>query len=153
MLEQGGFDAVIGGACCDEEKLCVKECVFSFCNVCHRWDLKNQRLELWNFYNVRTKLGESVCVFLFFNWIELDVWLYIYCEKISVVLLYFVVFCLVVACDGVWIMVDDVCLLLYLGETSQLCLVCFCMLGCYLFIGAIEFSVDMLEAVATAQIP
>lgn len=80
-LEQGGFDAAIGGARRDEEKSRAKERVFSFRNARHRWDPKNQRPELWNLYNARTKPGESVRVFPLSNWTELDVWLYIYREK------------------------------------------------------------------------
>ncbi len=82
-LEQGGFDAAIGGARRDEEKSRAKERVFSFRNARHRWDPKNQRPELWNLYNARTKPGESVRVFPLSNWTELDVWLYIYREKNS----------------------------------------------------------------------
>ncbi|NEL43145.1 MAG: phosphoadenosine phosphosulfate reductase family protein, partial [Xanthomonas perforans] len=70
-LEQGGFDAAIGGARRDEEKSRAKERVFSFRNARHRWDPKNQRPELWNLYNARTKPGESVRVFPLSNWTEL----------------------------------------------------------------------------------
>lgn len=88
-LEQGGFDAAIGGARRDEEKSRAKERVFSFRNARHRWDPKNQRPELWNLYNARTRPGESVRVFPLSNWTELDIWLYIYREAIPVVPLYF----------------------------------------------------------------
>lgn len=41
MLNKYGFDVVFGGVCCDEEKLCVKECVYFFCDKNYIWDLKN----------------------------------------------------------------------------------------------------------------
>src|SRR3546814_19431369 len=57
-LEQGGFDAAIGGARRDEEKSRAKERIFSFRNARHRWDPKNQRPELWNLYNTHLHAGE-----------------------------------------------------------------------------------------------
>ncbi|AVQ08068.1 TPA: sulfate adenylyltransferase subunit CysD [Xanthomonas vasicola pv. zeae] len=146
-LEQGGFDAAIGGARRDEEKSRAKERVFSFRNARHRWDPKNQRPELWNLYNARTKPGESVRVFPLSNWTELDIWLYIYREKIPVVPLYFAAPRPVVERDGAWIMVDDARLPLHPGETPQLRSVRFRTLGCYPLTGAIESSADTLEAV------
>ncbi|MBB3806521.1 sulfate adenylyltransferase subunit 2 [Xanthomonas arboricola] len=146
-LEQGGFDAAIGGARRDEEKSRAKERVFSFRNARHRWDPKNQRPELWNLYNARTRPGESVRVFPLSNWTELDIWLYIYREKIPVVPLYFAAPRPVVERDGALILVDDARLPLHPGETPQLRLVRFRTLGCYPLTGAIESSADTLEAV------
>ena len=88
-LDQYGFDAAIGGARRDEEKSRAKERIFSFRNAQHRWDPKSQRPELWNLYNTRIHKGEIVRVFPLSNWTELDVWLYIYREKIPVPSLYF----------------------------------------------------------------
>ncbi|KGK59636.1 sulfate adenylyltransferase [Xanthomonas cannabis pv. phaseoli] len=146
-LEQGGFDAAIGGARRDEEKSRAKERVFSFRNTRHRWDPKNQRPELWNLYNARTRPGESVRVFPLSNWTELDIWLYIYREKIPVVPLYFAAPRPVVERDGALILVDDARLPLHPGETPQLRSVRFRTLGCYPLTGAIESSADTLEAV------
>ncbi|MGV7196696.1 sulfate adenylyltransferase subunit CysD [Xanthomonas axonopodis] len=146
-LEQGGFDAAIGGARRDEEKSRAKERVFSFRNARHRWDPKNQRPELWNLYNARTRPGESVRVFPLSNWTELDIWLYIYREKIPVVPLYFAAPRPVVERDGALILVDDARLPLHPGETPQLRSVRFRTLGCYPLTGAIESSADTLEAV------
>ncbi|MCC4609637.1 sulfate adenylyltransferase subunit CysD [Xanthomonas campestris] len=146
-LEQGGFDAAIGGARRDEEKSRAKERVFSFRNARHRWDPKNQRPELWNLYNARTRPGESVRVFPLSNWTELDIWLYIYREKIPVVPLYFAAPRPVVERDGALILVDDARLPLRPGETPQLRSVRFRTLGCYPLTGAIESSADTLEAV------
>src|SRR5699024_12118949 len=101
------FDAAIGGARRDEEKSRAKERVFSFRNEKHRWDPKNQRPELWNLYNARIHKGESVRVFPLSNWTELDIWLYIYRERIEVPSLYLAAERPVVVRDGTLIMVDD----------------------------------------------
>ncbi|WP_372393131.1 sulfate adenylyltransferase subunit CysD [Xanthomonas sp. NCPPB 3582] len=146
-LEQGSFDAAIGGARRDEEKSRAKERVFSFRNARHRWDPKNQRPELWNLYNARTSPGESVRVFPLSNWTELDIWLYIYRENIPVVPLYFAAPRPVVERDGALIMVDDERLPLHPGETPQLRSVRFRTLGCYPLTGAIDSTADTLEAV------
>ncbi len=81
-LDKYGFDAAFGGARRDEEKSRAKERVFSFRTAQHRWDPKNQRPELWRLYNTRKHKGESIRVFPLSNWTELDVWQYIYLEKI-----------------------------------------------------------------------
>lgn len=41
MFNKYKFDVVFGGVWCDEEKLCVKECVYLFCDSNYCWDLKN----------------------------------------------------------------------------------------------------------------
>jgi sulfate adenylyltransferase subunit 2 len=146
-LDQGRFDAAIGGARRDEEKSRAKERVFSFRSKDHRWDPKNQRPELWSLYNTRVNTGESVRVFPLSNWTELDIWLYIYREKIDVVPLYLAAERPVVERDGALIMVDDERLPLAPGETPTLRRVRFRTLGCYPLTGAIESEADTLEAV------
>ena len=88
-LNQGGFDAAMGGARRDEEKSRAKERVYSFRDNRGQWDPKNQRPELWNVYNGRINKGESIRVFPLSNWTELDVWEYIKAEDIPIVPLYF----------------------------------------------------------------
>jgi sulfate adenylyltransferase subunit 2 len=88
-LASGGFTAAFGGARRDEEKSRAKERVYSFRDVHGQWDPKNQRPELWNIFNARVDKGESIRVFPLSNWTELDVWLYIYVEKIPIVPLYY----------------------------------------------------------------
>src|SRR6186997_1240589 len=88
-LDQYGFDAAFGGARRDEEKSRAKERVVSFRSAQHRWDPKRQRPELWRQYNARKNKGESLRVFPLSNWTELDIWQYIYLEKIPIVPLYF----------------------------------------------------------------
>jgi sulfate adenylyltransferase subunit 2 len=144
-LDAGGFDAAIGGARRDEEKSRAKERVFSFRNEQHRWDPKNQRPELWNLYNTRIRRGESVRVFPLSNWTELDVWLYIYRERIPVVPLYLAAERPVVERDGALIMVDDARMPLAPGERPQLRRIRFRTLGCWPLTGAIESDADTLD--------
>jgi sulfate adenylyltransferase subunit 2 len=87
--EANGFDALFGGARRDEEKSRAKERVFSFRDEFGQWDPKDQRPELWSLYNGRVHPGESIRVFPLSNWTELDVWLYIEAEGITVPPLYF----------------------------------------------------------------
>src|SRR5919109_5418117 len=101
-LDRYGFDAAFGGARRDEEKSRAKERIFSFRSAQHRWDPKNQRPELWSLYNARKHKGESMRVFPLSNWTELDVWQYIYLEKIPIVPLYFAEERPVVDRNGVW---------------------------------------------------
>jgi sulfate adenylyltransferase subunit 2 len=81
-LDKYKFDAAFGGARRDEEKSRAKERVYSFRDKQHRWDPKKQRPELWNLYNGKIHKGESIRVFPLSNWTELDIWQYIYLEKI-----------------------------------------------------------------------
>jgi sulfate adenylyltransferase subunit 2 len=83
------FTALFGGARRDEEKARAKERFYSFRDEFGQWDPKNQRPELWNLYNGRIHLGESIRVFPLSNWTELDVWQYIAREGIEVPSIYF----------------------------------------------------------------
>jgi sulfate adenylyltransferase subunit 2 len=88
-LEQNRFTAAFGGARRDEDKARAKERVFSFRDEFGQWDPKNQRPELWNLYNGRIHLGESIRVFPLSNWTELDVWSYIAAERIELPSIYY----------------------------------------------------------------
>jgi sulfate adenylyltransferase subunit 2 len=88
-LENGKFDAAIGGARRDEEKARAKERFFSHRDEFGQWDPKNQRPELWNLFNGRKHLGEHFRVFPISNWTELDVWEYLAQEKVPLPSLYF----------------------------------------------------------------
>ncbi len=88
-VERHRFDALFGGARRDEEKARAKERVFSFRDEFGQWDPKNQRPELWNLYNGRVNLGESIRVFPLSNWTELDTWQYIAEQEIPLPDLYF----------------------------------------------------------------
>ncbi|HEU0102864.1 MAG TPA: sulfate adenylyltransferase subunit CysD [Mycobacteriales bacterium] len=88
-VEKHRFAALFGGARRDEEKARAKERVYSFRDEFGQWDPKNQRPELWNLYNGRIHLGESIRIFPLSNWTELDVWQYIAQEGIGLPGLYF----------------------------------------------------------------
>jgi sulfate adenylyltransferase subunit 2 len=141
------FDGVFGGGRRDEEKARAKERVVSLRDDFGQWDPKNQRPELWNIFNPRHRPGEHVRVFPLSNWTELDVWLYIYREKIPVPSLYFAAERPVVERDGSLILVDDERLPLRDGEVPQTRKVRFRTLGCYPLTGAIESEADTLEAI------
>jgi sulfate adenylyltransferase subunit 2 len=137
-LSAGGYDAAFGGARRDEEKSRAKERIFSFRTADHRWDPKNQRPELWKTYNARKAKGESIRAFPLSNWTELDIWQYIWLEKIPIVPLYFSARRPVVERDGTLIMVDDDRMPLKTGEVPQERMVRFRTLGCYPLTGAVE---------------
>ena len=88
-IEKYKFDACIGGARRDEEKARAKERFFSHRDEFGQWNPKNQRPELWNNFNGKKNIGEHFRVFPISNWTEMDVWQYIYAEKIELPSLYF----------------------------------------------------------------
>ncbi len=146
-LNEGGYDAVIGGARRDEEKSRAKERIFSFRDKQHRWDPKNQRPELWNVYNTAIQKGESVRVFPISNWTELDVWQYIYLEGIPIPSLYFAKERPVVEYEGTKILVDDERMPKELRDTAKMEMVRFRTLGCYPLTGAINSTASTLPEI------
>lgn len=88
-LEQGKYDAALGGARRDEEKARAKERFFSHRDEFGQWDPKNQRPELWNIFNGKKQFGEHFRVFPISNWTELDVWQYLAIEEVELPSLYF----------------------------------------------------------------
>ena len=102
-LEKYKFDAALGGARRDEEKARAKERFFSHRDEFGQWDPKNQRPELWNIFNGKKNLGEHFRVFPISNWTEMDVWQYIYLERIPLPSLYYTHEREVFERDGVWL--------------------------------------------------
>lgn len=88
-LEDGKYDAAMGGARRDEEKARAKERFFSHRDEFGQWDPKNQRPELWNIYNSKKHFGEHFRVFPISNWTELDVWQYLAMEEVPLPNLYY----------------------------------------------------------------
>lgn len=88
-IQEFRFDAAIGGARRDEEKSRAKERFFSHRDEFGQWEPRNQRPELWNLFNGHKNQGEHFRIFPLSNWTELDVWSYIYREKIEIPELYF----------------------------------------------------------------
>ena len=146
-LNKYKFDAAFGGARRDEEKSRAKERIFSFRDKQHHWDPKNQRPELWNLYNTKITKGESVRVFPLSNWTELDIWQYIYQEKIEIVPLYLAANRPVIKRDNLLLMVDDKRLDVKQHETIENKLVRFRTLGCYPLTGAIESKAKSVEEI------
>ena len=144
-LDKGKYDAAFGGARRDEEKSRAKERIFSFRSANHRWDPKNQRPELWNLYNTHVRQGESMRVFPLSNWTELDIWQYIYSERIPIVPLYFAQERPVVEKNGTLIMMDDQRMPLAPGEKPVMRSVRFRTLGCYPLTGAVPSNAATLE--------
>ncbi|MGI9117474.1 MAG: sulfate adenylyltransferase subunit CysD [Gaiellales bacterium] len=83
------FDAAFGGARRDEERSRAKERFFSHRDAFGQWDPRNQRPEPWALYNTRLRNGEHLRVFPLSNWTELDVWMYIEQEGLSLPSIYF----------------------------------------------------------------
>ncbi len=106
-IEQGKFDAAIGGARRDEEKARAKERFFSHRDEFGQWDPKNQRPELWNLFNGRKHPGEHFRVFPISNWTELDVWQYLAQENVPLPSLYFSHEREVFERDGMWLAATD----------------------------------------------
>jgi sulfate adenylyltransferase subunit 2 len=146
-LSKGGYDAAFGGARRDEERSRAKERIYSFRDKFGQWDPKNQRPELWNIYNSKLTKGESIRVFPLSNWTELDIWLYIWLEKIPIVPLYFAADRPVVERDGQYVMVDDGRMPLKPGEKPELKQVRFRTLGCYPLTGALPSSATTLPEI------
>ena len=146
-LDKYQFDAAFGGARRDEEKSRAKERVFSFRDKNHRWDPKNQKPELWNLFNTKINKEESVRVFPLSNWTEIDVWQYIYQEKIPIVPLYFAKTRPIIKRDNMLIMVDDDRLELKQNENVEQIKVRFRTLGCYPLTAAVESSASSVEEI------
>lgn len=152
-LDTHKFDAALGGARRDEEKSRAKERVFSVRSASHQWDPKQQRAELWNLYNTRINIGESVRVFPLSNWTELDIWLYILHEKIDIVPLYFAKPRLswVDEDSGLILALDDERMLAYLSDAEKASLaerwIRFRTLGCYPQTGAVESRADEVSLI------
>ncbi len=135
-LKEGKHDAAFGGARREEEKSRAKERVFSFRDEFGQWDPKNQRPELWNVYNTMLDKGQSIRVFPLSNWTELDVWEYIYAEKIPVVPMYFAKKREMIVREGRLIPLDGP-VPLKKGERPKKVVCRFRTLGCYPCTGAI----------------
>jgi sulfate adenylyltransferase subunit 2 len=151
-LDKYQFDVILGGARRDEEKSRAKERIFSFRDINHSWQPKNQRPELWNVYNLNKNKGESIRVFPLSNWTELDIWLYIYLENIPIVPLYFAKKRPVVEYEGALILVDDERMPLELRKKAQEKWVRFRTLGCYPLTGAVESQATTLPQIISEML-
>lgn len=141
------FDAAFGGARRDEEKSRSKERIYSFRDSFHQWDPKKQRPELWWNYNGQINQGESIRVFPLSNWTELDIWQYIFLEKIEIVPLYFAAIRPVLERDGNLLVVNDKRINIKPNEKITQKMVRFRTLGCWPLTSAIESNATNLPDV------
>ena len=153
-LEEGRYDAALGGGRRDEEKARAKERFFSHRDEFGQWDPKNQRPELWNVFNGRMSPGEHFRVSPLSNWTEMDVWQYIKAEEIPIPSLYFAHEREVVIRNGTILAVSE-----FVqprdGETVERKRIRFRTMGDATITGAVESDADdmskIIEEVAAAR--
>ena len=154
-LEDGGFDAAIGGGRRDEERSRAKERIFSLREAGQRWDPRKQRPEFWRTANTMLVYGQTMRVFPLSNWTEMDIWRYIRREKIEVVSLYFAAPRPTVERQGALIVPDDDRMPIEPHEQVVTRIVRFRTLGCYPVTGAIESNAstidDLIDEMETSQ--
>lgn len=143
-LEEGKFDAAMGGGRRDEEKARAKERFFSHRDEFGQWDPKNQRPELWNIFNGKKNIGEHFRVFPISNWTEMDIWQYILLENISLPNLYYTHEREVVERDGT-LLAKSPYIKLRDGEKWQKKIVRFRTIGDMTCTGAIKSKANTLE--------
>jgi sulfate adenylyltransferase subunit 2 len=147
-LEDGGYDAAMGGARRDEERSRAKERIFSFRDEFGQWDPKSQRPELWDLYNCRIHEGESIRVFPISNWTEMDIWQYIKLENIPIVPLYYAKERQMVKRGSMLIPADDAGNLKE-GEVPESVMCRFRTLGCSPCTGAVYSAANTIEEIVT----
>jgi len=145
-LEEGKYDAAMGGGRRDEEKARAKERFFSHRDEFGQWDPKNQRPELWNLFNGRKNFGEHFRVFPISNWTEMDIWQYILQENIDIPPLYFSHKRKVFERDGT-ILADSDYIAKKDSETVEEKTVRFRTIGDMTCTGAVESEADTLEKI------
>lgn len=107
-IARNKFDAAFGGARRDEDKARAKERILSFRDMFGQWDPKNQRPELWRYYNPRIRTGEHLRAFPLSDWTELDIWRYIAVNDIELPSMYYAHEREVVERDGMLLATSDV---------------------------------------------
>jgi sulfate adenylyltransferase subunit 2 len=88
-LEEKGYTGVFVGIRRDEEGTRAKERYFSPRDKNFEWDFKDQPPEFWDQYKTDFEPGTHIRIHPLLHWTEINIWEYIYREKIPVVDLYF----------------------------------------------------------------
>ncbi|MFT4771611.1 MAG: sulfate adenylyltransferase subunit 2 [Cryomorphaceae bacterium] len=145
-LENGKYDAAMGGGRRDEEKARAKERFFSHRDEFGQWDPKNQRPELWNIFNGKKNMGEHFRVFPISNWTEMDVWQYILSESIEIPHIYMSHERMVFERDGV-LLADTDFIERREDEVPEMRTVRFRTIGDMTCTGAVESDADNLEKI------
>lgn len=146
-LDRHGFDAAFGGARRDEEASRAKERVFSFRQLGHTWNPRQQRPEMWRLLNGRLGQDESARIFPLSNWTERDVWRYILRERLEIVPLYFAALRPTIVRSSQLLMRDDDRMPLLPGEEVEERMVRFRTLGCWPLTAAVASTATTIEDV------
>lgn len=83
------YTGIVAGIRADEEGSRSKERYFSPRDMDSEWDIAGQPPEFWNQFNTDFPPGTHVRIHPLLDWTEVNVWEYIYRDKIPVVSLYF----------------------------------------------------------------
>ena len=137
-IKIGGYDFIYGGARRDEEASRSKEKIVSHRSIDNRWDPKSQSIEPWLLFNTHKEKDESFRVFPISNWTELNIWEYIYREKINIVPLYFAKKRKVVVSNSQIFLLDDNRFKFQETDEIKYLNVRFRTLGCYPLTAGIE---------------
>lgn len=73
----------------DEHGIRAKERYFSPRDTEFKWNYRNQPPELWDFFKSKTQTGQHFRIHPMLHWTELNIWEYIYRERIPIIGLYF----------------------------------------------------------------
>jgi len=145
-LEEGQYDAALGGGRRDEEKARAKERFFSHRDEFGQWDPKNQRPELWNIFNGRMSAGEHFRVFPISNWTEMDVWQYMKQENVELPSLYYAHEREVIERNGTILAVSEF-VQPREGETVETKKIRFRTMGDATITGAVESDADTIDKI------
>ena len=146
-LNKYNYDIIYGGARRDEESSRSKERVVSVREKGHLWNPKNQKPELWSLYNYEKNEDQTLRVFPLSNWTEVDIWSYIYQEKIEIVDLYFSKKRKCIKRDGSYFLIDDNRFKLKKNEKIQNEFIRFRTLGCYPLTAGIKSKANTLKGI------
>lgn len=146
-IKIGGYDFIYGGARRDEEASRSKEKIVSHRSIDNRWDPKSQSIEPWLLFNTHKEKDESFRVFPISNWTELNIWEYIYREKINIVPLYFAKKRKVVVSNSQIFLLDDNRFKFQETDEIKYLNVRFRTLGCYPLTAGIESNAKNVKEI------
>jgi len=146
-IDKYEFDIIFGGARRDEESSRSKERIVSVREKGHIWNPKNQRPELWNLFNYEKKNDQTLRVFPLSNWTEIDIWNYIFMEKIEIVDLYFSKKRKCIKKNEAYFMIDDDRFILKKNEKIINEFIRFRTLGCYPLTAGVKSYAKNLKAI------
>jgi len=87
-LKERDFKALLLAIRRDEHGIRAKERYFSPRDIDFKWEYKDQPPEFWGLYKTRVAKEAHLRIHPMLHWTELDIWKYIYQEKIPIVSLY-----------------------------------------------------------------